>query len=207
MTLVKICGITNLEDALAAVDAGADMLGFNFYSRSPRYIEPSAARLIIDQLPEVVVSAGVFLNHAAEEIERIVSTTGVRVLQLHGDESPQYCENLRLNGCQVMKVFNSGKSFAPDRIRKYEVQLIMVDAAAGSVRGGTGQLSDWSQARQARELFPRVFLAGGLSPENVGAAINEVAPFGVDACSSLELTPGKKDHARVRDFVAAVRAA
>jgi phosphoribosylanthranilate isomerase len=207
MTLVKICGITNLDDALAAVDAGADLLGFNFYAASPRYIEPDAARLIIDQLPEAVVSAGVFVNHPAEEIERIVLITGVRVLQLHGDESPHYCRVLNLNDRQVMKVFNSGADFAPDRIRDYDVQLIMVDAVAGNIRGGTGQLSDWSKARQAREFFPTMFLAGGLSPENVAIAIEEVAPFGVDACSSLELAPGKKNHARVRDFVAAVRAA
>jgi phosphoribosylanthranilate isomerase len=207
MTLVKICGITNLEDAFAAVDAGADIVGFNFYPRSPRYLEPDAARLIIDQLPEAAVSAGVFVNHPAEEIDRIVRLTGVRVLQLHGDESPHYCQALKLNGRQVMKVFNSGAGFAPDRISNYDVQLIMVDAAAGSVRGGTGQLSDWSKARQAREQFPAMFLAGGLSPENVARAIEEVAPFGVDACSSLELAPGKKDHSRVRDFVAAVRAA
>jgi phosphoribosylanthranilate isomerase len=207
MTLVKICGITNLDDALAAVDAGADMLGFNFYPRSPRYIDPEAARLIVDQLPAAVVSAGVFVNHTAEEIERIVRLTGVRVLQLHGDESPQDCRALKLNGCQVMKVFNSGAGFTLNRIRDYDVQLIMLDAAAGSARGGTGQLSDWSKAREARELFPAMFLAGGLSPENIAAAIEEVAPFGVDACSSLELAPGKKDHARVRDFIAAVRAA
>ena len=93
------------------------------------------------------------------------------------------------------------------RISDYDVQLIMVDAVAGSIRGGTGQLSDWSKARQAREIFPAMFLAGGLSPENVTAAIAAVDPFGVDACSSLELAPGKKDHGRVRAFVAAVRAA
>jgi len=207
MTLVKICGITNLADALAAVEAGADMLGFNFYRRSPRYIEPDVARLIIDAVPKDVVSVGVFVNQPLAEADRIASETGIRILQLHGDESPEYCAALKANGCQVMKVFNSGENFNAKFIGDYQVDLVMLDAAAGGIRGGTGQLSDWSQASEVRELFPQMFLAGGLSPENVSAAIEAVQPFGVDACSSLELGPGKKDHARVDAFVAAVRAA
>jgi len=207
MTLVKICGITNLADALAAVDAGADMLGFNFYRPSPRYIEPDVARLIIDELPEHVDGVGVFVNHSLAEVEKIAGETGLRILQLHGDESAEYCAALKTKGFQVMKAFNSGENFSARLIGDYDVDLVMVDAAAGGVRGGTGQLSDWSQARQARELFPEIFLAGGLSPENVSAAITAVQPFGVDACSSLERVPGKKDHARVAAFVTAVRAA
>ena len=207
MTLVKICGLTNLEDARAAVDAGADMLGFNFYRPSPRYIEPDVARLIIDELPENIISVGVFVNQPLAEVERIAGETGVRILQLHGDESPEYCAALKATGRQVMKVFNSGENFNARFIGDYHVDLVMVDAAAGGIRGGTGQLSDWSQARQARDIFPQMFLAGGLSLENVNAAIKVVQPFGVDACSSLELGPGEKDHARVSAFVAAVRAA
>jgi phosphoribosylanthranilate isomerase len=207
MTLVKICGITNLEDALAAVEAGADMLGFNFYQRSPRYLEPEAARRIIEQLPGTVFTVGVFVNQPLAEVESIAGQTGLRIVQLHGDESPEDCASLKAKGYQVMKVFHSGETFNARFSGDYEVDLVMVDAVAGGIRGGTGQLSDWSQARQARELFPRMFLAGGLSPENVSAAIEAVQPFGVDACSSLELGPGRKDHARVRAFVAAVRAA
>jgi len=205
MTLVKICGITNFDDALAAVDADADMLGFNFYAASPRYIGPKEARSIINKLPKTVIGVGVFVNESLKDIERIASTSGVSVLQLHGDESPEYCDALKRQ--HVLKVFNTGQKFDLKRISDYDVQLIMVDAAAETARGGTGRLSDWSKARQVRNLFPTMFLAGGLSPENVGAAIEEVEPFGVDACSSLELAPGKKDHARVRAFVAAVRAA
>ena len=207
MTLVKICGITNLEDALAAVAAGADMLGFNFYRRSPRYVESDTARQIIEELPQDVVSVGVFVNQPPAEVESIAGETGIQILQLHGDESPEYCAALKATGCQVMKAFNSGENFNARFVGDYQVDLVMLDAAAGGIRGGTGQLSDWSQARQARELFPRMFLAGGLSPENVSAAITAVQPFGVDACSSLELGPGKKDHARVAAFVAAVHAA
>jgi phosphoribosylanthranilate isomerase len=205
MTLVKICGITNFADALAAVEADADMLGFNFYAASPRYIEPEEARSIINKLPKTVISVGVFVNESLDDIERIASTSGVSVLQLHGDESPEYCCALKPQ--HVLKVFNTAQDFDPKRISDYDVQLIMIDAGAETLRGGTGRLSDWSKARQVRELFPTMFLAGGLSPQNVGAAIEEVEPFGVDACSSLELAPGKKDHERVRDFVAAVRAA
>ncbi|HEY6231264.1 MAG TPA: phosphoribosylanthranilate isomerase [Pyrinomonadaceae bacterium] len=207
MTLVKICGITNLEDALAAVNAGADMLGFNFYRPSPRYVEPEAARLIIEQVPREVVSVGVFVDHPPAEVERIAGETGLQLLQLHGDESPEYCAALKAKGYQVMKVFNCGETFNANVVGDYDVDLVMLDAAAGGIRGGTGQLGDWSQARQASETFPQVFLAGGLSPENVSAAIEAVAPFGVDVCSSLELGPGKKDHARVEAFIAAVRAA
>ena len=205
MTLVKICGITNFDDALAAVEADADMLGFNFYAGSPRYIEPEEARSIINKLPKTVISVGVFVNESLDDVERIASTSGVSVLQLHGDESPEYCAALKRQ--HVLKVFNTGQNFDYERISNYDVQLIMVDAGAETARGGTGRLSDWSKAREVRELFPTMFLAGGLSPENVRAAIEEVEPFGVDACSALELAPGKKDLARVRAFVAAVRAA
>jgi phosphoribosylanthranilate isomerase len=206
-TLVKICGITDLVDALAAVDAGADALGFNFYRASPRYIEPEAARAIIDKLPERILTAGVFVNEKLEEVKRIQAVSGVMLLQLHGDETPEYCESLREGVLPIMKVFNTGQHFTVEQVLAYDVQLIMLDARDGATRGGTGKLSDWSQAAQAKLVKPLCFLAGGLSPANVGAAINAVGPFGVDACSSLELAPGKKDHAKVRDFVAAVRAA
>jgi phosphoribosylanthranilate isomerase len=207
MTLVKICGITNLADALCAVNAEADMLGFNFCQRSPRYIEPKEARLIIDQLPPSVITVGVFVNEELEAIEKIASTSGVLVLQLHGDESPEYCKTLNGKGHSLIKVFNTGEGFMLERILEYDTMLIMLDAGNAETRGGTGQLSDWSNAQRTNKLFPTMLLAGGLSPENVSAAIDEVEPFGVDACSSLEQVPGKKDHARVRDFVAAVRRA
>jgi phosphoribosylanthranilate isomerase len=204
MTLVKICGITNLDDALAAVDAGADILGFNFYPRSPRYIDPEDAREIVDRLPVSVMRVGVFVNEDLENIQRIAATSGVSSLQLHGDESPEYCKALKLKRLYVTKVFGTGEDFTLERVREYDVPEIMLDAAATGARGGTGKLSNWSKARQTVELYPTMFLAGGLSPENVAAAIEVVDPFGVDACSSLEKEPGRKDHARVRAFVAAV---
>jgi len=205
MTLVKICGITNLDDALAAVDAGADALGFNFYARSPRHITPEAARAIIDSLPAAVLTVGVFVNEALETVEESTSTAGISALQLHGTESAEYCKALK--GRYLIKVFATSGEFKRETVLDYDVQAIMLDAFDKETFGGTGKRSDWAIARKTRELFPRLFLAGGLSAENVGEAIDAVRPYAVDACSLLEHTPGQKDHARVRDFVKAVRAA
>jgi len=204
-TLIKICGITNLEDALASVDAGCEMLGFNFYAQSPRYIEPHAARAIVDELPERIVAVGVFVNESIETLREIVAISGVKMVQLHGDETPEYCDTLKNDGHTVMKVFHTGADFSLDRILEYDVPLVMLDAGGAQQRGGTGKVSNWSQAAQAKLVRPVCFLAGGLSAANVGAAISEVDPFGVDACSCLEVAPGKKDVAKVRDFIAAVR--
>ena len=203
MVLVKICGITNLDDALAAVDAGADALGFNFYQRSPRYIAPETARAIIDRLPSEVLTVAVFVNEALAVVENTASTAGVSALQLHGNESPEYCKQLQ--GRYLIKVFGSGGEFRPEAVLGFEVQAIMLDAFDKKTFGGTGKLSNWSIARKTRELFPRLFLAGGLCAENVGEAIGHVNPYAVDACSLLESSPGVKDHERVRAFVAAVR--
>ena len=205
MVLVKICGITNLDDALAAVDAGADALGFNFYLRSPRYITPETARSIIDRLPGEVLTVGVFVNEELGAVEKFASVAGVSALQLHGTESPEYCK--ALTGRYLIKVFATGSEFKPETVLDYDVQAIMIDAFDKQVFGGTGQVSNWSIARKARDLFPRLFLAGGLSAENVGDAIDQVIPYAVDVCSSIEIEPGRKDHERVRAFVAAVRTA
>lgn len=212
MTLVKICGITNLDDALAAVDAGADALGFNFYPRSPRYITAETARAILAGLPSTssaMLTVGVFVNEELDVVEQTAAAAGVSALQLHGSESPEYCKALA--GRYLIKAFAAGDQFAPQTVLRYEVDAILLDAfdkdAAGGVGGGTGKLGDWSIARETRELFPKLFLAGGLSPENVGEAIERVQPYAVDACSRLESAPGRKDRARVRAFVNAVRAA
>ena len=203
--LVKICGITNLEDALMAVDAGADMLGFNFYRLSSRYIEPRAAREIIDQLPLTVLTVGVFVNEAPELVEEVAQEAGVSVLQLHGDESPEYCR--ALNHRSVIKVLRVDQAFVPDRALDYDVESIMLDAFDKNLRGGTGRTVDWSSARRTRELVSRLFLAGGLSPENIARTIAAVGPYAVDACSALEVSPGKKDRLRVRAFINATRTA
>ena len=207
MTQVKICGITNLEDALAAVAAGADMLGFNFYRSSSRYIDPEAARAIINEFNCTgVLTVGVFVNEETPElVEQIASSSGVGALQLHGDESPEFCRALKHR--RVIKVLRVGSGFTPEQALDYEVDHIMLDAFDKNLRGGTGHTIDWSVARRAREVSPQLFLAGGLSPENVAAAIAAVRPYAVDACSALETSPGKKDPERVVKFVHAVRAA
>lgn len=205
MTLVKICGITNLDDALAAVAAGADALGFNFYPRSPRYITAEKAQAIIERLPAEVLTVGVFVNEALAAVEKTASVAGISALQLHGNELPEYCKALK--GRYLIKVFATGGEFKPETVLDYDVRAIMLDAFDKETFGGTGKLGNWSIARKTRELFPKLFLAGGLSAENVAEAIDRVKPYAVDACSLLERAPGQKDHARVRAFVAAVRAA
>ena len=206
MTFIKICGITNLEDARLSVAAGADALGFNFYRPSPRYIEPQTAREIIQQLSDDVFTVGVFVNEESPAlVEQIASEAGVTALQLHGDESPDYCRELANR--YVIKVLAAGNEFKPEDALEYDVNAIMLDAFDSKLRGGTGRTIDWSRARQTRNLVPRIILAGGLTPENVGEAISTVDPYGVDACSALESTPGKKIPQRVTAFVNAVRAA
>jgi phosphoribosylanthranilate isomerase len=204
--LVKICGITNLEDALAAVAAGAKALGFNFYRPSPRYLEPQAARMIIDQLPAETLTVGVFVNEESPaSVEQIADISGVAALQLHGDESPDFCRQLAHR--YVIKALAVKADFDPVSAREYDVPAIMLDAFVKTTHGGTGQVIDWSVARRTRELVPKLFLAGGLSPENIAAAISAVRPYAVDACSALETSPGKKDPQRLRAFVKAALAA
>lgn len=203
--LVKICGITNLEDARMALNAGAGALGFNFWTQSRRYIAPQEARAIIDQLPADILTVGVFVNGAsAARVAQMADLAGVSALQLHGDESPEYCE--ALNNRYIIKVLAVDDDFDPKRALDYKVQAIMLDAADRKARGGTGRTIDWSIARRTRELVPRLFLAGGLSPENVSQAIATVQPYAVDACSALEIAPGRKDAERVGAFVKAALA-
>ena len=205
MTLVKICGITNLDDARAAVAAGADALGFNFYKPSSRYITPQHAREIIEQLPDALLTVGVFVNEGSPDAVRsIAREAGIKALQLHGDESPEFCRELAVDR-YVIKTLAVSSSFDVQTARAYEVEAIMLDTRDNSLRGGTGRVFDWSIAQQVRESIPKLFLAGGLSPENIENAISTVRPFAVDACSALEDSPGEKNHERMRVFINTVR--
>ena len=204
MTFIKICGITNLDDALAAVAAGADVLGFNFYKPSPRYITPQHAREIIEQLPNSVQAIGVFVNEELEIVRAIAGEAGLRALQLHGDETPAYCRELARDH-YVIKTFAVSDSFDLETTRAYEVEAIMLDTKHNSLRGGTGRVFDWSVAQRLAPAIPKLFLAGGLSPENIENAVKTVRPFAVDACSALEDRPGKKNEERMRVFVNTVR--
>jgi phosphoribosylanthranilate isomerase len=204
MTFIKICGITNIDDALAAVALGADALGFNFYKPSPRYLSPASARAIIERLPAPVLKVGVFVNEEAEAIKRIANEAGLSALQLHGDESPVYCQSLAVEH-YVIKTLAVSEEFDKTIVYAYDVEAIMLDTRHRSLRGGTGRAFDWSIAREIGQAVPKLFLAGGLSPENVYEAIETVRPYAVDACSALETRPGIKDHARMGAFVEVVR--
>jgi indole-3-glycerol phosphate synthase/phosphoribosylanthranilate isomerase len=208
----KICGITNLDDARAAIDAGADMLGFNFWSGSPRFIEPPAAQEIVGALraaggSQPVKIVGVFVNESIKQVLRVATQNELDGIQLHGDEPVEFCAELKNGSFKpfVIKAI-SGQQLDLARFDRYAVDAFMFDAYDPKLRGGTGRISDWTMAREATRKLRRVFLAGGLSAENVGDAILTVRPYAVDACSRLEISPGKKDHALMREFVAAVRA-
>jgi phosphoribosylanthranilate isomerase len=204
MTFIKICGITNVDDARAAIDAGVDALGFNFYQPSPRYISPANAREIIEQLPDSILNVGVFVNEDIESLMNIAQQAGITAVQLHGDESPDYCRELA-EEYEVIKVLAVSDSFNIQMVQAYEVQAIMLDTSDKTLRGGTGRAFDWSIASRVNELVPKLFLAGGLSPENIEEAIAVVRPYAVDACSALEDSPGKKNGERLRAFVEKAR--
>ena len=214
MVRIKICGITSLQDARAAITAGADMLGFNFYRSSPRFIEPQDARAIIESLraeikamPRTITMVGVFVNEPAESIVRIAEEAGVAAIQLHGDESVEFCRELKalVPDRFLIKALRARGDAVMESATEYNVDAVMLDAFDAELRGGTGRTVDWNVARQTRDAVARLFLAGGLSPENVREAIAAVQPYAVDACSALESSPGHKDAERVIAFVRAVR--
>jgi phosphoribosylanthranilate isomerase len=203
-TRVKICGITNLADALAAVAAGADVLGLNFYVGSPRRVSMKTAAEIANQLPPFVMRAGVFVNADEDLITRAIGECGLSLLQFHGDEPPEFCAQF---GLMSMKAFRLRDAESLEQMPKFSTDAYLLDAWSPAARGGTGEKFNWELAKEAQKFGKPVFLAGGLTPENVAEAVRKVRPFGVDVASGVESSPGKKDHAKIRDFIAAVRAA
>ncbi len=199
---VKICGITNLSDALAAVDAGCDAVGFVFYRKSPRYIIPSKAARIIASLPKKILKVGVFADAPAAEILRTARKCSLDAVQLHGKESPEYCAGLK--GVKLIKAF--GLKLPPDQavLKRYRVWAFLFDAYAPRVKGGTGRTFDWGMLSGAG-ITGKVFLSGGLSAGNVARAIEKVRPDWVDASSSLESSPGKKEAGKLVLFVSRVK--
>jgi len=200
---VKICGIINLEDALLAADLGADALGFIFYPPSPRAVAPDAARAIIAQLPPLVTTVGVFVDEDAARVKELAAAVGLDWLQLHGKEAPEYCQGL---GRRVIKAFRiqDEKSLAGLAAYRGAAQAFLLDTYKKGQVGGTGEVFNWDLARQARKYGP-IILAGGLTPENVAQAIAAAQPQAVDVASGVEAAPGKKDHVKLRAFVARVR--
>jgi phosphoribosylanthranilate isomerase len=207
-TNVKICGITNLSDAIDAIDWGADALGFNFYRRSKRFVTPNSVRKIVVELPQGVVKVGVFVNQDAEQIAEIAAETKLDVIQLHGDESPEFVDELRLKlRLPIIKAFRVRSEQVGTEIARYRVDGVLLDAYSIEDRGGTGETFDWEIAKRVTKVIPKTYLAGGLSAENVAHAIRIVKPYAVDACSSLESEPGKKDRDKVGRFITAAKTA
>ena len=201
MVRIKICGITNLDDAMAAAELGADAIGFNFFPESPRYITPEKAAEIIYQLPPLIMAVGIFVNESEERVRDIDSRTGIQVLQFHGDESPEYCERFER---RVIKAFRVKDRESLHSILHYKVSAILLDSHTDSLRGGTGVPFDWGLAKDAA-LSRRVVLAGGLTADNVGEAIKRVRPYGVDVAGGVEKEKGIKDFGTMKKFIAEVR--
>ncbi|GAW90990.1 phosphoribosylanthranilate isomerase [Calderihabitans maritimus] len=199
---VKICGITEWEEARVALDQGAHALGFVF-APSRRYINPEKAREIICRLPPFVTRVGVFVNEKRYAVQEIATFCRLDVLQFHGEESPEYCRGYSQ---QVIKAFSVKDRSVLEDMSRYQVDAYLLDAYVPGKRGGTGQTFDWEIAAEARKLGRPIILAGGLNPDNVGEAIARVKPYAVDVSSGVE-TDGKKDARKIAEFMAAVRRA
>jgi len=206
MVRVKICGITNADDARAACEAGADSLGFNFYQGSPRHVIGAEVEKIRAQLPANVEAVGVFVNAGTSEVAELCESLRLDAVQLHGDETAQRVSELAAR-IAVIKAFRVGPDFLVETLDEYtRAAAFLLDTAETGQYGGTGHTNDWAVARSAARTR-RIILAGGLNAENVAAAIQFVRPYGVDVASGVESAPGKKDQGRVREFIQEVRRA
>ncbi|MBI5198328.1 MAG: phosphoribosylanthranilate isomerase [Nitrospirae bacterium] len=216
MIRIKICGMTNRDDAMTASDLGADAVGFIFYTQSPRFIEPTRAAEIIAQLPPFVVPVGVFVDEEERQIRQILRKCDLQVLQFHGKESPSFCGSFRE---KVIKSFRVDKNHEKDRssllkvIETYPVDAVLLDAYVPSLPGGTGQTFNWGVAVEVQltlqgiKPYSKLILSGGLTPGNVANAVQQVRPYAVDVSSGVESTPGKKDPQKMKAFINAARAA
>lgn len=199
----KICGITNLEDALVSIDAGCDALGFVFYKKSPRYISPERARAITRKLPKNIIKVGVFVNSREKTIKHVAKACGLDILQFHGNESPEFCG--RFKGYKIIRAFRIKDALSLKNILKYRPFAYLFDTFVKSKVGGTGKIFDWRLVRHLDGIKRPIFLSGGLTERNVKEAINCVKPDWVDVSSSVEAALGKKDHRKVRNFIKAAK--
>jgi phosphoribosylanthranilate isomerase len=198
---VKICGITNYGDATAALDMGADLLGFNFYVKSPRYVPPEKARQIINMLPGFVDVAGVFVNESIERIHETKNLCQLDWVQLHGDESPEFCRQFLSHNVKVMKAIRVKDQNDVQSAEDYFTDAVLLDAFDPEKYGGTGLTFDWNVVGHINK---RVFLAGGINPDNAAQAV-ELGVYGIDVCSGIEAEPGKKDHGKVKKLFENIR--
>lgn len=200
-TRVKICGITNREDALAAIAAGADGLGFMFYPKSPRFLTSDQARTLLAGLPPLVAKVGVFVNPTENEVRQAVAC-GLDTLQFHGEESLQFCTQF---GLKVIKAFRVKNEDSLVECRRYPGLAWLLDSYVPGQHGGTGAVFNWDLAARAGRDNPAIILAGGLTPENVAAAVQQAQPYAVDVSSGVEARPGKKDLDKMRVFIQAAK--
>ena len=202
MTKVKICGITSFDDAISAAKFGADALGFVFYPKSPRYINIKDASLIMRKLPPFISRVGLFVNPDRELIFKILDSCELDIIQLHGDESPEFCNELPKRVIKAIRVKDS--SFL-DLISKYKnCSGILLDAFSPDSYGGTGKTFSWDILKEVKKNIP-IILAGGLNEKNIKIAIKKVQPYGVDVSSGVESSPGKKDHQKMKNFIRIVK--
>lgn len=201
MVRIKICGITNEQDALKAARLGAWALGFIFYKKSPRFISPFKAKKIMDELPPFVTPVGVFVNHNLGAMRDIINHTGIRVVQLHGDEDHHFCNRLKRYNVKVIKVFRVGESFDARQLTDYKVDAFMFDTLDKDAFGGTGKTFDWRMLKELKSQNVPIILSGGLNSQNVFEPVAELRPYAVDVNSSVEEAPGKKDAKKVQQFI------
>lgn len=198
MIRVKICGITSREDAWAAIEAGADAVGFIFVKGTPRFIEPEAAAAITAEMPPFVATVGVFIDRTVEDVEKTAASCGLSVAQLSGSELPEECARLRLPFVKAIRIQREDDLAGLSKYKR--ARAFLLDTYVPGVPGGTGRTFPWEiAAKAAREA--RIILSGGLTPENIAEAVVQVRPYAVDVCSGVEAFPGRKDHRKVREFI------
>ncbi len=202
-TQIKICGLTNLQQIQECIEIGVTWIGLNCYPKSPRYLRPKAIRELVAEIPEEVTTVGVFVNEPADNVEHILQYTRMQYAQLHGHETPTYVSALKVPS---IKAFRVSDQFRLEEIAEYPQGIFLLDSYHPNLYGGTGDPFNWEIAKKAQQ-FGKFMLAGGLKPENVGKAVKQVQPFGVDVSSGVESSPGVKDLQKVRRFVEEVRKA
>lgn len=207
-TRIKICGITSVVDAAAVADLGADELGLNFYPASPRYISPETALGIAESIPRAVQRVGVFVNANLDDVVNIADVVGLDAIQLHGDETFDYLTELKRRSARfLIRALNLSSSGPPLDLDAIPADAVLIDSPHDGAYGGTGKVFDWELLGEAPAVSTPVYVAGGLGPDNVAAAVRRLRPFAVDACSRLEESKGKKDLAKVKEFIQEVRRA